>query len=134
VRSSSVTITVLLSDDNLMFRTIVRKTLGKHVDLEIVGEATNGREAVDLASRHRPTVCVMDIEMPVISGIEATREICRTLPDTKVLMFSSNTSLSDIEKAVAAGASGFVAKNHPAELPKAIRAIIRHRKFYLGIK
>ena len=133
MRFSSAIITVLLSDDNLTLRTIARKTLSKHPDFRIVAEATNGREAVYLAQQHRPAVCVMDIEMPEVNGIEATREICRTLPGTKVLMFSSNTSLSDIEKAAAAGASGFVAKNCPAELPKAIRTIIQDATFYLGL-
>ena len=133
VQPATEIITVLLSDDNLTFRTIVRNSLRKHADIQIVAEATNGREAVRLATKHRPTVCVMDLEMPEVNGIEATREICRRQPGAKVLMFSANTSMADIEKAAAAGAAGFVAKIHPAQLPKAIRAITRSNKFFLGL-
>lgn len=71
--------------------------------------------------------------MPGMGGIEATRRICQTLCEVKVLIFSSNTALTEIEKAAAAGAQGFVSKTQSSKLPAAIKAILRGPKFHLEI-
>ncbi len=133
VDASPQPISVLISDDDPGFRTIVRKVLAHHTDIRVVGEAKTGSEAVQLATKLHPAVCVMDIEMPDLNGIDAMREILRMLPATKILMFSSNTGMTDIQEAATAGAAGFVVKNCASQLPKAIRAVTRNVGFFLGL-
>lgn len=133
VRPAKQIISVLLTDDTVYFRTLVRKILSKHPEFKVVAEATTGEDAFELARTHLPHVCVMDIDMPGTGGIEATRRICLSLTGVKVLIFSSNTALTEIEKAAAAGARGFVSKARSSKLPAAINAILRGPTFCLEI-
>ncbi len=84
-------ITVLLAEDHMVVREGFRKMLELETDLEVVGEAQDGRQAVALAKKLRPAVVLMDIAMPLLNGLEATRQILKELPATKVLMLSAHS-------------------------------------------
>ena len=98
-------ITVLLADDHQIVREGFRSLLVSEPDLEVVGEAQTGRLAVALAKKLRPMVVVMDIAMPELNGLEATRPIHKMLPDTKVLMLSAHSDDAYVEQAIAVGAA-----------------------------
>jgi len=123
-------ITVLLAEDHRVIREGLRDLLLMETDLHIIGEAENGRQAVTLAGQLRPDVVIMDISMPLINGIEATRQIMQSTIKTKVLVFSSHCDDSYIEQAMAFGASGYLVKQTDSlMLPDAIRGAHRGRPF-----
>lgn len=118
-----MTIRILLADDHGIVREGLRMYLHYDPELEIVGEAANGREAVEMAHRLRPDLVLMDILMPVMDGIEATLAIRRDLPDTEVVVMTSVLDDSVIRRAVAAGAIGYLMKDTGSdELRSAIHA------------
>ncbi len=121
-----MTITVLIADDQPLMRSAIRTCLEAEADLKVIGEAADGAEAVRLALRLRPAVVVMDVRMPVMDGIEATRQITG-LPDPpqpRVLVMTTFDIDEHIIDAVRAGASGFLVKDSPAEdLVHAVRVI-----------
>jgi DNA-binding NarL/FixJ family response regulator len=124
-------ITVLLADDHQIVREGLRKILEAEGDITVVGEASTGRQAVDMAGKLRPDVIVMDIAMPLLNGIEATRQILAAAPETKVLILSAHSDDAYIEKATAMGASGFLIKQTPARvLSDAIREIEKGNTFF----
>ncbi len=124
-------ITVLLADDHLLAREGLRALLELERDIEIVGEAENGRQAVELALQLRPDVVVMDITMPVLNGMEATRQILHALPGTKVLVLSAHGDDAYVGIVIAIGASGYVAKEAAGRiLPKAIRSVHEGKAFF----
>ncbi len=84
--------------------------LSNEEDFEVVAEATNGREAVELAATFRPEIIVMDLDMPVMDGLAATHEALRVNPDTKIIVFSANGESSAVRKSVEAGAVGYLCK------------------------
>lgn len=104
-------ITVLLADDHHLVRRGFRRMLEDDPDLEVVGEASNGAEAVELAGALCPRVVVMDCAMPGTSGLLATRQIVDTLPQVAVLMLSMHAEQTLVSQALAAGARGYVLKN-----------------------
>jgi DNA-binding NarL/FixJ family response regulator len=113
---------VLLADDHRIVREGLRSLLCEQYDVEIVGEAVHGREAVDMALRLTPDVVIMDVAMPLISGDEATRQIKARLPKTRVVALSTYNEPGTIEKMYRAGAEGYVLKTASAdELLAAIR-------------
>lgn len=117
---------VLLADDQALVRAGLRVLIESDRDLEVVGEATNGAEAVSLASRHRPEVVLMDIRMPEMDGLEATRRICSdtALNGTKVVILTTFEADEYVFEALRAGASGFLLKDtEPAELLSAVRVV-----------
>jgi DNA-binding NarL/FixJ family response regulator len=115
-------ITVLLADDHMIVREGLRRLLEAEDDLEVAGEAETGRKAVELAGQLRPNVVVMDIAMPSLNGLEATRQILKAVPGTKVLILSAHSDEEYIEQVMAAGASGYLIKQSSAHfLAKAIR-------------
>jgi DNA-binding NarL/FixJ family response regulator len=117
---------VLLADDEAMIRAGLRAIVTSEVDLEVVAEASDGREAVDLALRHRPDVALLDIRMPVLDGLAAAEEIRRVLPSTAVIMLTTFSEDAYVARALAAGAAGFVLKSgDPRELLAGIRAVAR---------
>lgn len=119
-------ITVLLADDHTILREGFRKMLEIEADLHIVGEAEDGRQAVTLAKKLRSDVVLMDIAMPLLNGLEATRQLLKDLPDTKVLMLSAHSDDSYVENAVEAGVRGFLLKQTSAhEVCQAIREVHR---------
>jgi DNA-binding NarL/FixJ family response regulator len=111
-----VTVRVLIADDQALVRTGLRLILESEDDIDVVGEADNGREAIDLAARLRPHVILMDIRMPKLDGIEATRRLLSGASDgSRVLMLTTFDLDEYVYEALRAGASGFLLKDVPAE-------------------
>src|SRR6187455_1026954 len=117
-------ITVLLVEDHQIVREGVRSLLKHEPDVEVVGEAESGRQAVQLARKLRPAVVVMDIAMPLLNGLEATRQIRKEVPGTKVLILSAHSDDAYVEQAAALGATGFLLKQTSSQaLAEAIREV-----------
>ena len=117
-------IRLLLADDHIMLRQGTAELLRREPDLEIVGEADNGQQAVELAHALKPDIVVMDVRMPVLSGIEATRRIREALPDVQVLVLTAHDDDQYIFSLLQAGASGYLLKTAPvSELVNAIRQV-----------
>jgi len=124
-------ITVLLAEDHTIVREGFRKMLELEDDLEIVGEAQEGRRAVELAKKLRPAVVLMDIAMPLMNGLEATRQILKLLPTTKVLMLSAHSDDAYVQNAAESGAVGFLLKQTSAhEVCRAIREVQQGKTFF----
>ena len=118
-----MSINVLLTDDHQVVRQGIRMVLDLDPELEVVGEASNGEEALRLAQRLKPDVVLMDLVMPVMDGVEATSEIRRELPDTEVVALTSVLEDASVAGAVKAGAIGYLLKNTGGdELRRAIKA------------
>jgi DNA-binding NarL/FixJ family response regulator len=123
-------ITVLLADDHQLVRRGFRRILEDEGDIRVVGEASNGLEAIALAEKHQPDVVVMDLSMPVLDGVQATLEIRRKVPGTAVLILSMYPEQSYIRNAFDAGAKGYLLKNAiEVELTAAVRAVAAGRPF-----
>ncbi len=119
-----MTIRVLVADDQSMVRAGFRMLLGNEPDIEVVAEASDGLEAVDLAARFHPTVILMDIRMPHLDGLEATRRILAADPAARVLVLTTFDLDEYVYEALRAGASGFVLKDDPPEqLIAAVRTV-----------
>ncbi len=117
-------ITILLAEDHTIVREGLRALLKSETDISIVGDAENGREAVALTRQLVPDVLVMDIAMPVLNGLEATRQILSKKTPTKVLILSAHSDDAYVEKVMALGASGYLVKQSAFQvLPEAIRAV-----------
>jgi DNA-binding NarL/FixJ family response regulator len=106
---------VLIADDQALVRVGLRKVLETEPELAVVGEAVNGEDAAAAARRLRPDIVLMDIRMPVLDGIEATRRIVRAYPDTRVLILTTFGLDTYVYDALRAGASGFMLKDAPPE-------------------
>jgi DNA-binding NarL/FixJ family response regulator len=116
-------IRVLLADDHKIVREILCSLLQLEFDFEVVGQAENGRQAIDLARQCCPEVVIMDVEMPVMSGTEATRILTKEMPQVKVIALSSHTERDAARGIREAGAAAYLTKGIPAaELVEAIRA------------
>ncbi len=114
---------VLLVDDDMLFLEALGALLGADPTIEVVGRATQGLDALRLVEELRPDIVTMDIDMPVMDGVEATRAIAERYPETCVVAITASTSPEQIAEARAAGASGHIVKEHvPDELPNAIHA------------
>jgi DNA-binding NarL/FixJ family response regulator len=119
-------ISVLLVDDHSLVRRGFRRMLEDEADICVVGEASDGKEAVELARSLKPRVVVMDCALPEINGLEATRKILKFAPETLVLMLSMHTEDTWVRQAMEAGARGYVLKNAmDLELGAAIRRLVR---------
>jgi two-component system, NarL family, response regulator LiaR len=117
-------IRILLADDHVMLRQCTAEILHKEADIEVVGEADDGQQAIDLALRLQPDIVVMDVRMPVLSGIEATRRIRESMPEIQVLVLTAYDDDQYIFSLLQAGASGYLLKTAPVnELVKAIRLV-----------
>lgn len=124
-------IRVLLADDHIVVRQGLRALLAAEEDIDIVGEADNGRQAIQLAKKLSPDVAVIDIAMPVLNGLEATRQIIRTVPNTKVLILSSYSDDEYVQQLTEAGAAGYLVKQTAAnDLLKAIREAHKGNAFF----
>ncbi|KOX16729.1 response regulator transcription factor [Nocardiopsis sp. NRRL B-16309] len=118
--------TVLIVDDQVLIRRAVREILDNEADLSVVGEAVNGRDAVTLATSLQPDIVLMDIRMPELDGIEATKAICAvpSLENTRVLILTTFEEDEYLIAALRAGASGFIGKGaEPDEITRAVRAV-----------
>jgi DNA-binding NarL/FixJ family response regulator len=119
-----VSIRVLICDDQALVRGGFRAILGAQPDIEVVGEAENGAEAVALAERRRPDVILMDIRMPVLDGVEATRRLVADGSPARILVLTTFDLDEYVHAAIRAGASGFLLKDvTPAKLLEAIRIV-----------
>ncbi|HAO78428.1 MAG TPA: DNA-binding response regulator [Verrucomicrobia subdivision 3 bacterium] len=124
-------ITVLLAEDHTIVREGFRKMLELEADLEVIGEAQDGRQAVALAKKLRPAVVLMDIAMPRLNGLEATRQVLQALPATKVLMLSAHSDDAYVKNATESGAVGFLLKQTSAhDVCRAIREVHQGKTFF----
>ncbi len=124
-------ITVLLAEDHTIVREGFRKMLELEDDLEVVGEAQDGRKAVALAGKLRPEVVLMDIAMPLLNGLEATRQVLKALPGAKVLMLSAHSDDAYVQSATESGAVGFLLKQTSAhDVCRAIREVHKGKTFF----
>jgi len=125
------TVRILLADDHEVVRRGAREILNAHRCIQVVGEAADGREAVDLATKLRPNVAVVDIQMPRLDGLAATRRIRETVPETQVLMFTIHESHETVRQVWKAGARGLVLKSDLAErLVGGIKAVHRGENWF----
>ena len=124
-------ITVLLAEDHQIVREGLRLLLQCEPDIEVVGEAETGRQAVQLTRKLRPAVVVMDIAMPLLNGLEATRQIRKAFPATKVLVLSAHNDDAYVEQMVLLGAAGFLLKQTSSHnLATAIREVNKGNTFF----
>ncbi len=123
-------IRVLLSDDHRIVREGLRTLLDKESDIEVVGEAEDGRSTLELAKKLKPQVVVMDISMPDLNGMDATRKIIEEAPGVKVLTLSMHTDQRFVERMLEAGATGYLAKDCAfEELARAIRTLVGNETY-----
>jgi two-component system response regulator NreC len=122
----ATTITVLLADDHPVLRQEIRALLATQPDMTVVGDATNGREAIELARRLHPAVILMDISMPILNGLEATRQIKKELPACQVVVLTMHENEEYLVNILQAGATGYVLKQAAdRELIEAVRIASR---------
>jgi len=128
-------IEIVLVDDHRLFREGVRNLLEQQADMTVVGEAENGRAATDLVQTISPAVVVMDVTMPDLNGIHATRQILRAKPDIKVLALSMHAHRPLVRAMLEAGASGYLLKDCAFdELTQAIHSVVEKNQMYLSPK
>jgi DNA-binding NarL/FixJ family response regulator len=124
-------ITVLLAEDHEIVRSGLRRLLEAENEIVVLAEASTGRQAVELTKRLRPAVVVMDIAMPLLNGVEATRHILRAVPGTKVLILSAHGDDAYVEGAIAAGAVGYLIKQTSVHtLIEAIREVQKGNTYF----
>jgi DNA-binding NarL/FixJ family response regulator len=122
---ASAPVRVLIADDHRLFGEALEAVLTVDERIEVVGHAYDGQEAVELAHELGPDVTLMDISMPVLDGFEATREIRRSMPATRVVMLTGSNSRSDVNRARKAGAAAYLTKDRIAgELIEAILGLV----------
>jgi DNA-binding NarL/FixJ family response regulator len=124
---------ILLADDHDIVRRGLRDLLEQHVGWQVCAEATNGREATELALQHRPHVAVIDLSMPELNGLEATRRIRQSLPDTEVLIFTMHESEELIREVLGAGARGYLLKSDAVrQLIPAVESLSQKKPYFAG--
>lgn len=123
-------ISILLADDHRMVRGGFRSLLEKIPSVEVVAEANDGREALELIKKHRPQIILMDIAMPNLNGLEATLRIKKEFPGTKVIIFSMHANEEYVTQALRAGASGYLIKDEAiAELELALSSVAEGKNY-----
>jgi DNA-binding NarL/FixJ family response regulator len=124
-------ITILIVEDHTIVREGFRRMLELEADLEVIGEAQDGRQAVEMSKKLHPDVILMDVAMPMLNGLEATRQIIKALPATKVLILSAHGDFAYVSDAMESGAAGFLLKQSSAhELYRAIRDAHQGKTFF----
>ena len=124
-------IRILLADDHAILRDGIRALLSDEADLQVGGEAENGRQALEQARALRPDIVIMDIGMPLLSGLEATKHMRRDVPESRVLILTMHQNDEYLAQVLAAGASGYVLKDAAGrELVLAIRQVARGEPFF----
>ena len=118
---------ILLVDDQKLIRDILGALIEDQPGMRVVGEAENGRDALELTGQLRPDVVVMDINMPDLNGIDATRRIVAEFPDTKIIALSMHSDKQFVDAMLKAGASGYLLKDRSfEEVVRAIRSVVTH--------
>jgi len=121
---------IFLADDHELFRKGIRALLEDHQNWRIVGEASNGREAVEKIVKLKPDIAILDVGMPEMNGLEATRQIMALLPSTRVLILTMHESEQLVREVLSAGARGYVLKSDPGtSLISAIQALLDNKSF-----
>ena len=124
-------IRILLADDHTLVRQGLRKLLEERPDWDVIAEAGDGREAVRLAEQHKPDVAILDVAMPLLNGIEATRQITRRVPATRVLVLSMHADEAYVTQILQAGATGYLLKDSAdVDLLKAVGEAAQGRSFF----
>lgn len=124
-------VSTLIADDYAVVRRGLRALLEEQPDWQVVGEASNGRDAANLAAQLRPDVVIMDIRMPELNGLDAARMILRTVPNTRIVFFTGHQTDEMIERALQVGVRGYVLKSDAeADLISAVRALMQGRTFF----
>ena len=122
---------ILVADDHDIVRKGLRAVLASRPGWQVCGEAANGREAVAAAIRHRPDIAIIDINMPELNGLEATREILKQVPEIRVLVLSAHDSESLVRQMLASGARGYVHKSDVSEdLIAAVETLCQGRVYF----
>ena len=122
---------LLLGDDHTLVRQGLRKILEEQPEWEVVSEVGDGREAVREVVAHKPDVAIIDVAMPLLNGIDATQQIVRRAPDTRVLMLSMHADEAYVMRALQAGATGYMVKDSAGkELLKAVETVAAGRRYY----
>jgi DNA-binding NarL/FixJ family response regulator len=122
---------ILLADEQAVVRRGLRELLEAHQDFEVCAEASNGCQAAELALRHRPDVAILDISLPLVNGIEATRQIRRAASGTEVMIFTRHDGASEIRDVLHAGARGYVLKSdNDEEIVRAVEALAQHHTYF----
>ena len=124
-------ITVLLAEDHMIVREGLRVLLAADIGIKVVGEAETGRQAVQMTKKLRPAVVLMDIAMPQLNGLEATRQILKAVPATRVLILSAHNDDEYLRQVIHLGAAGYLIKQTSADLlSEAIRTIHNGQKYF----
>ena len=119
-------IRVVLADDHVLIRAGLRALLHSLPNIEVIGEASDGYEAVDVIAKHQPDVVIMDIGMPGLNGVDSTRRILKQSPNSRVIMLSMHANEEYVGRALEAGAMGYLLKGaEPAELELVLKAVMR---------
>jgi two-component system response regulator NreC len=122
---------ILLADDHTVVRQGLRKVLEERPEWQVVAEAGDGREAVRLVEQFKPDVAVLDVAMPLLNGIEATRQITRRTPQTKVLVLSMHSDEAYVTQMLKAGATGYLLKDSAdVDLLQAVEAVSQGKSFF----
>jgi DNA-binding NarL/FixJ family response regulator len=122
---------ILLADDHAVVRRGLRLLLESRQGFEVCAEASDGREAVELTLHHKPDVAILDIALPVVNGIEATRRIRKDTRGTEVMIFTLHDRESEIRDVLHAGARGYVSKSEADEqIVRAVEALAKHHAFF----
>jgi DNA-binding NarL/FixJ family response regulator len=116
---------IIIADDHPLFRSAIRHTLEGHTDLEVVGEAANGRQALELCRHLRPELVLMDLRMPEMDGVAATHAIKKAFPETLVLILTAVDECRGLSRSLEAGAAGYILKDaSPAQITYAVRRVL----------
>lgn len=122
-------IRVVIAEDQAMVRGALIALLSIEEDLKIVGEAANGKELIDIAKRVQPDVCILDIEMPVMNGLDASEELLEIIPDMAIIILTTFGKSGYLQRAVNAGVKGFLLKDGPSSaLASAIRIVSKGKR------
>jgi two-component system, NarL family, response regulator NreC len=131
IKTATGVVRILLADDHTVMRAGLRLLLERHENFEVVGEAADGREAVEIAAEQKPAVVVMDVAMPHLNGVEAARQILSRNPDIAIVMLSMHSDESYVLRSLKAGARAYLLKDSAeADLIAAIQAITEGRSFF----
>lgn len=123
-------IRILIADDHAIFRRGLRELLASRSGWEICGEASNGRDAIHEAQRHKPEVAILDVRMPVLNGLEAARRIAKELPRTEILILTMDTSEEVAHQVLQAGARGYLLKSDAeSKLVDAVETLGQHKPY-----
>lgn len=126
-----MTLRILLADDHTLVRQGLRKLLEERPEWEVVAEAGDGREAVRLAEQSKPDICILDVAMPLLNGIEATRQIARRVPTARILVLSMYSDEAYVAQILQAGAAGYILKDSAdVDLIQAVSEVARGKSFF----